>query len=383
MSAPHAVDRIKSWLIGEALPFWGREGFDEGAGCFIERADFSGRPLVNMPRRTMVQGRQIYVFAHAALLGWWPQGRALALKAADRMIDDRFVADDAPGWVFSLSSNGAVHDGRRDLYTQAFALFGLAFAYRLAPVPRYLAAARATLDGLDRHFAAPTGGYVSSLPGDPHHRHQNPHMHVFEALIAWYETTGEPAFLARAGELHGMMEGRFFQSSTGILAEYFDGSWVPEAGLRGRICEPGHHYEWSWLLRNYARKVRRERSVVADRLKTFADLHGYDDAGLVVDEVLDDGSVHKPSRRCWPHTEAIKAEVAAFEAGDPTAEGRAVALIDQLMRVFLGRPFAGGWIDHVDADGAPIVDFVPASSLYHVFLAVAEASRVWSAPAHG
>jgi hypothetical protein len=41
---------------------------------------------------------------------------------------------------------------------------------------------------------------------------------------------------------------------------------------------------------------------------------------------------------------------------------------------------AGGWIDHVDATGAPIVDSMPASTLYHVFLAAAEADRVWGDP---
>jgi mannose/cellobiose epimerase-like protein (N-acyl-D-glucosamine 2-epimerase family) len=52
-------------------------------------------------------------------------------------------------------------------------------------------------------------------------------------------------------------------------------------------------------------------------------------------------------------------------------------MIDRLLAVFLGRPVAGGWIDHVDANGAPIVDTMPASTLYHVFLAAAEADRVW------
>ena len=34
-------------------------------------------------------------------------------------------------------------------------------------------------------------------------------------------------------------------------------------------------------------------------------------------------------------------------------------------------------MDHVDAEGAPLVDFMPASTPYHVFLAAAEADRVW------
>ena len=44
--------------------------------------------------------------------------------------------------------------------------------------------------------------------------------------------------------------------------------------------------------------------------------------------------------------------------------------------VFWRRPIPAGWIDRVSADGAPIVEFMPASTLYHVFGAVTEAHRV-------
>ena len=88
---------------------------------------------------------------------------------------------------------------------------------------------------------------------------------------------------------------------------------------------------------------------IAEKLKAFGDRDGFDAEDLVVDELLDDGRVHRPSRRSWPHTELIKAEVAAAETGDAEA-GRAARTIDRLFAAFLGRPVAGGWIDHVDAD---------------------------------
>jgi len=375
-----SVARLKRWAVDQALPLWGGAGFDSARGAFVERLTFEGAPLLSAPRRAMVQGRQIYVFSHAALLGWWPHGRPLALEAAHRLIDRYHGADGAPGWVFAVHPEGAVFDARRDFYAHAFALFGLAWAYKLSPEPRFLSTALATLGVLDQHFASPSGGYHSALPAEADRREQNPHMHLFEAMLAWFEATGREMFLARAGELYGMMAARFFQPRSGILAEYFDGSWNPRKGVHGRICEPGHHFEWSWLLRRYAALSGREDSPVAAALKAFADRHGYDAGGFVVDALLDDGRVHKASRRSWPHTEAIKAEVAAAETGDREARARAARVIDRLMAVFVGRPVAGGWIDHVDASGAPLIDFMPASTLYHVFLAAAEADRVWGQP---
>jgi mannose/cellobiose epimerase-like protein (N-acyl-D-glucosamine 2-epimerase family) len=372
-----SVARLRGWVLGEALPLWGETGFDSARGSFVERLTFEGAPLLSAPRRAMVQARQIYVFSHAASLGWWPEGKVAALEAAHRLIDRYHGVDGDHGWIFSVHPDGAVHDAKRDFYAHAFALFGLAWAYKLAPEPRFLSAALTTLGVLDQHFSSPTGGYHSVLPADLGKREQNPHMHLFEAMLAWFEATGREMFLARAAELYGMMAARFFQPQTGILAEYFDGAWNPREGIAGRICEPGHHFEWSWLLRRYAVLAGRRDSSIARALKEFGDRHGFDSEGFIVDQLLDDGRVHKASRRCWPHTESIKAEVAAAESGDGEAPARAAQTIDRLLAVFLGRPVSGGWIDHVDANGAPIVDTMPASTLYHVFLAAAEADRVW------
>jgi mannose-6-phosphate isomerase len=329
----------------------------------------------------MVQARQIYVFSHAALLGWSPQARDLALEAAHRLISRYHQADGAPGWIFSVHPDGAVCDARRDLYAHAFALFGLAWAYKVEREPQFLSAAQATLSVLDRSFISPTGGYHTAIPADHERRDQNPHMHLLEAMLAWFEATQEEVFLARAEALYVMMSERFFQSQSGTLCEHFSGSWMPRDGIAGRIREPGHHFEWSWLLRRYASLAKTGDPRLARTLKDFGDRHGFDSRGLVVDELLEDGRVHKPSRRCWPQAEAIKAEAASFEAGDMAAAARAARSIDRLLEVFLGRPVRGGWIDHIDASGAPLVDFMPASTLYHVFLAAAEADRVFASGA--
>jgi mannose-6-phosphate isomerase len=364
-------------MVGEVLPYWSLEGFDEVEKSFVERLDFSGLALRAVPRRAMVQARQIYVYSHAALLNWWPNGRKIALMAARNLIDTYFQVDGASGWVFSVTPTGSFYESRRDFYAYSFVLFGLAWAYKLEPDARFLSTALKTLSLLDKEFVSSTGGYHSELPAIADERRQNPHMHYFEAMVAWYEATSDPRFLARAAEIRGMMVSRFFKPDTGTLGEYFDETWAPKAGLAGSICEPGHHYEWSWLLKRYSKTVGRETDHVAEALFAHANRFGIDSRGLVVDELLDNGTVHKASRRCWPQTEAIKARVAAFEAGDTESAAQAGDLIDRLFNTFLGRPVPGGWIDHIDEKGAPIVSFIPASTLYHLFLACAEADRVW------
>ena len=206
-------------------------------------------------------------------------------------------------------------------------------------------------------------------------------MHFFEAMLAWFEATGDEIFLSRARELHTIMArmaSRFFQWEKGVLAE----SILMAPGTPGTVW-PGAYASLDSISNGpgcsavIQRLQAKAIPSIARALKAFGDRHAFDADGFVVDELLDDGTVHKAFRRCWPHTESIKAEAAAFEAGDRDAGRRAGKMIELLFSVFLGRPVEGGWMDRVEAEGAPLVDFMPASTLYHVFLAAAEADREW------
>jgi mannose-6-phosphate isomerase len=64
------------------------------------------------------------------------------------------------------------------------------------------------------------------------------------------------------------------------------------------------------------------------------------------------------------------------ERGRAGCDQKAVRCLTRLAETFIGRPTRGGWIDHVDAAGAPIVNMMPASTLYHLFGAATEAARV-------
>jgi mannose/cellobiose epimerase-like protein (N-acyl-D-glucosamine 2-epimerase family) len=129
-----------------------------------------------------------------------------------------------------------------------------------------------------------------------------------------------------------------------------------------------------WLLREYEELSGKSLLDARAALYDFALAHGVSENGLVHDELRSDGSVRKPSHRVWPHTEAIKAAGARRADLQPGADALAEQMADVLLDRFLDRPFVGGWIDHVSADGTPLVDYVPASSLYHLMFAASDAA---------
>lgn len=369
-----------AWIKHEALPFWGTVGVDHTRGGFHERLDLQGNPIHDVPKRLMVQGRQLYVYCHAGVLGWHSDAQRLADRCVEYMVKSFYRRDGNPGWVHSLAPDGSIASAARDTYGHAFALLGLAWYYRWTNDMQALKIVNETLMFMDEALVCDRGGYLDAIPLPDAIRRQNPHMHLFESFIALYQATSDGKYLARCAELFDLFSAHFFQSKQGSLCEYLSEGLNPLPDVRGRVTEPGHQYEWVWLLRAFQRASGRDVGAYCTALYDHADRYGWDAEGFVVDEVDASGAVLKTSRRSWPHTEALKANIVEGEIGRDGCDERAAACITQLMNVFVGRPVPGGWIDHVDSVGRPIVTMIPASTLYHLFMAVAEAARVTSMP---
>lgn len=373
------ADMLRCWLFEGALPYWARHGYDSDGGGFHERLDGERRAIVGDGKRVMVQARQIYVFTQAALLGRLPEAAGLARDGYDFLVAHGRHPDG--GWRFCLARDGAPLDDTRDLYTHAFVLFALAWRYRLDGHEPARALAEETMDFLDRAMRHPAGGYREALDaaGQPVSatRRQNPHMHLFEAMLEWHAATGAPTWLGRAASLADLLARRFCVAGT--LREHFDDALQPAPGTQGRLVEPGHHYEWCWLLQRYQQGSGDGRyAALAAAFYGFAEAHGLDaGSGCVIDAVDCDGAPVRQGRRCWPQTEAIKAHIARFEAtGDPAIGRRIEDQAGAFYRAHLAGMPTGAWREHLGPDGAPIVSTLPASSLYHMTLAAAELDRL-------
>lgn len=356
---------LVAWAREAALPLWAEAGFDRRTGLFHEALDFDGRPITGAARRLMVQARQIHVFALAERMGWYPGGER-AERAAGQMLGRFMDGGGGGGFAFSVDADGTVRDGTRDLYAQAFALFALAGLARLTGRSSYLAVADATLAFLDTRMATPdTGGYRESLPGTDGCRRQNPHMHLVEALLALHEADPGRGYAERAGRLIAVMEHRFLHGAGPVLVEFYDAALRPQQPPPYAF-EPGHHFEWVWLLAEHARLTGRPIPILAQRLYDVAQAWVAGD-GSIPDLVDEEGRVRVGTTRLWPHTEAIRAATLALPAGCAARRARLrEVLITRVFAQFLDPPRRGCWIDRSDAKGHPLSLTVPASSLYHL-----------------
>ncbi len=367
---------LKAWLIEDALPVWASAGFDASTGAFHERLDFAGRPILATPRRLMTQCRQIYAFSHATLLGWF-DGREPARRAFASLLSTYRGRVDGVPYVFSAARDGAVVDARQDSYGYAFALFALAWARRLLGDAVDPALAEGLLSHFDEALAHPSGeGFVCDLPRRDRFLRQNPHMHLFEAALEVEDAFGSSAARRLSDRLYRLFRERLLLGEAKALPELHDDDWriveSPEP-----MFEPGHHFEWIWLLDRYAARRGENFDDLAELLAARGYAEGVDESGAAIEAVGARSGRRVMSRRCWATCAGLMAAASDFEAGRDrvAAADRAARFVRALGCNFLGRPFRGGWVDHVAADGAPLVDFVPATTLYHIVSAAAEADR--------
>jgi mannose/cellobiose epimerase-like protein (N-acyl-D-glucosamine 2-epimerase family) len=363
------------WLFDEALPLWWKDGSDRVRGGFHEALDLDGSPFA-WPHRARVIARQAFSYCEAGRLGWDGPWRDAMNHALDYFFKYFVTADGTVVTVVDV--DGKVSDSRFDLYDQAFALLAYSSGHsafgETADWRRQAVTLRTTLAHC---YAHPLGGFREGRDG---HRLQraNPHMHLLEAALAWLALDDDPAWQAMADGIAMLCLERFIDPATGALREFFAMDWSAAPGIEGHICEPGHHYEWAFLLDRWARLTRRKTPEAVSRLIAFADTSGLDRRrSVVINAVLADGRVHDPTARLWAQAERIRAYV-VHRCSDDEITGAIRAL-----RRFLATPTPGLWFDQLTDGDIFVAEPARATSLYHIVGAVAELSAEIAAPEAG
>jgi mannose/cellobiose epimerase-like protein (N-acyl-D-glucosamine 2-epimerase family) len=370
---------LKGWLFDKALPIWSDRGVDVEDGGFYEKLDQDGS-VIEEPRRTRLVSRQIFVFATAAELGWQAANTArdLVNHGLDFLLH-KCVSE--AGHVYStVSPTGEPLKPDFDLYDHAFALFALGSAARLGHRREEVVDAGRSIRGvMIAGWKHPQSGFEESMPWrEP--LGANQHMHLLEAFLEWEDAGEIDGWRELADEIVSLALSMFIDPVTGGVRELYDHDWHPAAGEAGRLLEPGHQFEWSWLLGRWC--LARGRSDVFPRVRRLAEIgeaYGINHiTRLAVNGIWADLSVRDAESRLWPQTERIKAHIATAELVRNTEREQALKLAVEAasgLRRYFDTDVAGLWHETLDANGRPVSAPARASSLYHIVCAIRELDR--------
>ncbi|MFT4090342.1 MAG: AGE family epimerase/isomerase [Asticcacaulis sp.] len=371
--------RLRQWLFEYALPVWRDAGVDQVKGGIFETLAQDGTPA-DINRRTRVAARQVYSYALARQMGYSGD--------VDTVIDAGLNWLSGPaatpeGLVYAvLTPKGDVVKSEFDFYDHAFALLAYASAFRLRPHDKRLEQKAIVIrDTLMTTYKHPVRGFEEAHPRTLPLK-TNPHMHMFEASLAWIEAGGDSQWKDIADEIAQLCVDKFLHPVTGALREYFDGDWNPSDGEMGRIIEPGHHFEWAWLLVRWAAISGDAKYIApAKRLTEIAEDFGTDHVrNATVFELWDDFSIKDNKARLWAQTERMKAYVALQSIAATPDEKN--AYIEKLisgaegLELYFDTPVQGLYRDKMNADGTFVEEAAPASTLYHIICAIDEMMKV-------
>jgi len=364
-------EKLRHWLFDDALPFWMRHGLDTKAGGFHEVLDFKGKST-GADKRLRTMARQVYVFAKASEMGWAGD----ADKVINHGLDFLEQAQTAPrgGWFKTFDRNSKPVDKTEDVYDHAFILLAMAEAVKTGneiarPIAQRVLAFLSSME-VQTPGEVWNGYYEDDLGTLP--RRANPHMHLLEAFLAWHEASGDETALVKAAQIVGLFREHFCCRDTGFLREEFDAVLQPDDST-SRHMEPGHHFEWAWLLERYANLSGETMSSQMFRLVASAKAFGINPVSQLAHDRIEEGG--KPSHetsRCWPQTELLKADLALARNGMPHAAFAAERTAQRLWKCHIAPAPTGMWMDVCDVAGNPVAKSVPASTFYHLVCALDE-----------
>ncbi len=342
-----AIDRIaEEWC----------RAFPDGRGGYFERVSGEGSPVPVPYRRLHASARVLYVFSELART----RGEFLKRsRVALRYLDLHWSFEQSL-FIYQLDWEKSHLNRSLDAYGHAFVLFAFAKHVEVTGDPTlfrriFQIDARCEAVFWNGEFyrerisesGESTGSGIS----------QNHHMHFFEAYLELIRVTRDDRFRERATRIYQLAK-RFFLVEGRVL-ELRKGE---DDSLESAVVEPGHVYEWAWLLLQYSELFRdQDAKALGETLLFWVDSAGIDtEMGGVFDQVSFSGTPLKNTKRIWPLAEAIRTHSAYSGVG-----GEKFGTFTRLMlERYLHRERL--WWEHLNRDFTPLTDEIPVTTMYHL-----------------
>lgn len=371
----------RHWLRAEAdrLFAFFRASLNPAGG--FHTLDYEGHPLPDPLQELHTTTRLLHSYALAMKLGL--PGAETIVDQGMRYLWSHHRDSQYGGYVWGVAGD-AVADGRKLAYGHVFVLLAGSSAQEVGhpDAPRLIADVR---EVLDRHFWEEGPGlFCDEWNRDwtpfSSYRGMNANMHGVEALLAAYEATGEPVFLARAGRILDMFTGRMAAAHGWRIPEHYTADWQVDPGYSGNPMfrpagtTPGHSFEFGRLLLQWwdlAGRPAGDAPARARRLIERALADAWDEMRGGLAYTLDfDGRVAIPARYWWPVTEAIGAVAMLLKLDPQPADEDWYRRLWQFADARLIDHALGGWFPELDAADRPAMQqFKGKPDIYHAIQA--------------
>lgn len=336
------------------VPLWQGPGWNAEMALPFESLAADHQPEPVKRYRAMACARQLYLFSSRIE----QPGAALRAAALFDSLQRHFHDAEHGGWFYSVDAQGQPLDRRKDLYTHAFIVFACAHYWGQVREPQVAAVLDSALSLIAERFGRDDGLYEASLGQDWSSLGsgplQNPLMHLAEAFLQVLSVRADAPVQAALLTLCAALHAQFIDPQHGVMLE-------KPLGTVDNWFEPGHQFEWFFLLDTSPLLSETPLHHAIDR--AFAHAERYGIQGTAVVAMLDtEGRTLDATQRIWAKAEYIRALVLR-----PEHDARLLAQLTALQAQFL---HPGGWHECRDAQGAVSRHDMPSTTPYHLATAL-------------
>lgn len=299
------------------LKFWETKMPDQEYGGFYGRVDGRGIVHKTWKKSIILNSRLLWTFSAVFQHTGKPEHLLLADRAY-RYIVGHFLDETEGGVYWMLDHQGELIDGKKQVYAQSFAIYGLTEYHKIRPESNAREYAVQFFELIEKHaFDQDQNGYLEAF--DQHwnqledvrlsekdlnaDKTMNTHLHILEAYTNLYSVWKAEKLRCQLKNLIQIMLDKFVDDQYHFKL-FFNKNWK----LLSRDFSYGHDIEGSWLLYQAA-EVLDEQDLLNEvgemAIKMVdASLEGLDVDGGLMNEG-DSSGVRDTDKHWWPQAEAM------------------------------------------------------------------------------
>lgn len=249
-------DELESEL-NRILDFW-QDQMVDARGGFYGSMNNNNEPALSAEKGVVLNSRILWTFSAAFRYKQEEHYRKIADRAWE-YLQAYFVDRQAGGVFWSVAADGSVANGKKQLYGQAFYVYGLAEYYKINNDPAVLHAARATFRLMETYgLDQVNGGYWEAFTkewgvledlrlsnkDENAPKTMNTHLHIIEAYANLYTVWPDQQLGNAITNLLAWFDQHIIDHNTQQLRLFMQPDWSGSSATRSF----GHDIEAAWLL---------------------------------------------------------------------------------------------------------------------------------------
>lgn len=367
----------KAWLslpgeleteLDNILTYWDKQVADFEKGGFYGQVDAFNRVQYGAPRGSVLHARVLWAFSAAYIHTKNPRHLQLATHAFQYIT--RYLTDHQSGGLYwSVDADGKVLEGRKQVYAQAFGIYGMSEYYRASRAPEALQIALEWYGLIERNSRdLLQGGYIEAFaqnwsfledkrlsPKDENaSKTMNTHLHILEAYANLYRVCPDQKLKEDIIAGLAIFEEKIIQKKDHHLGLFFTTDWQRTDAL----ISYGHDIEAGWLLQACAESIGEENIVKRTQknalLITDAAMEGLDRDGGLWYEFDKKSDTRISEKHWWPQAEALIGFCNAWQLSGKTVYKNALMDNWNFIRRYILDTKQGEWFWGVDDKNHPM-----------------------------